>query len=315
MRTLDADKLAEFLDYPSLIDRLDRAFAEGCCVPVRHHHDVAVPGGSDGTLLLMPAWREGAVLGVKVATVFPDNGAKGLDSVLASYLLLDGTTGEPLALAEGKTLTAKRTAAASALAASKLARKDARSLLMVGTGRLAPELIAAHSAVRPIDNVAIWGRTPHKAATLAAKLDRPERRVKAVTNLPCALRDADIISCATLATEPLVLGAWLCPGQHLDLVGAFKPTMRESDDDAVKRATLFVDTRAGACKEAGDLAGPLERGVIEESDIQAELAELCRGDHPGRQSDDEITLFKSVGTALEDLAAAELAFERDRDSK
>lgn len=313
MRNLDADRLAELLDYPSLIDRLNQAFQGGCTVPLRHHHDVAVPGGNDGTLLLMPAWKEGGVMGVKIATVFPGNGAKGLESVMASYLLLDGSTGSPLALAEGRTLTARRTAAASALAASKLACKEARSLMIVGTGRLASELIAAHRAVRPIDNVAVWGRTGHKAASLAARLDTPECRVKAVTNLPCALREADIISCATLATEPLVLGNWLCPGQHLDLVGGFKPTMREADDDAVLRATLFVDTRAGACHEAGDIADPMERGVIDEADIAAELVELCRGDHPGRQSDDEITLFKSVGTALEDLAAAELAYERDQD--
>jgi len=310
--TLDAERLESLLDYPSLIARLEEAFKADYTVPLRHHHDVSVPGGENGTLLLMPAWREGGVLGVKVATVFPGNGAKGKDSVMASYLLLDGQTGEPLALAEGRTLTAKRTAAASALAASKLARPDSRKLLMVGTGRLAPELIAAHRAVRPIDNVAIWGRTGHKAASLAARLDSPECRVKAVTNLPCALREADIISCATLATEPLVRGNWLCPGQHLDLVGGFKPNMRETDDDAVTRAALFVDTRAGACHEAGDIADPLKRGVIGKENIKAELAELCRNTHPGRSSDEEITLFKSVGTALEDLAAAELAYEREK---
>lgn len=311
MRVVTADRLAEVLDEATLIDRLREAFrAATTTVPVRHHHAIAAPHGVDATLLLMPAWRDGGMLGVKVATVFPGNAARALPAVMASYLLLDGGTGEPLALLDGAALTARRTACASALAADYLAAADSRCLLMVGTGVLAPHLIRAHAAVRPIAEVLVWGRTPDKAERLAASLDRPGFTVAATPDLEAAARRADIISCATLAREPLIHGRWLRPGQHLDLVGGFTPEMREADDEAVRRASLFVDTRAGALKEAGDLVDPLRRGVIAEGDVLGDLFDLARGVCPGRRRDDEVTLFKSVGTALEDLAAAELAFER-----
>ncbi|MCW8971261.1 MAG: ornithine cyclodeaminase family protein [Rhodospirillales bacterium] len=310
MRTVTADDLARVLDPPSLIDAIGGMFENGCSVPVRHHHTIPVPGESDATLLLMPAWREGDYIGVKMATVFPDNGTRNMPSVLASYVLMDGKTGAPLALIDGPELTARRTAAASALAARYLARKNASRLLMVGTGKLAPHLIRAHAAARPIREVAIWGRNPDKAAALATRLDGPDMAVRAVDDLDAAVADADIISCATLSRSPLVKGELLHPGQHVDLVGGFRPDMREADDDAMTRAALFVDTRGGAIKEAGDLVDPLKRGIIKESDIRADLFELCRGAATGRTDDAQITLFKSVGTALEDLAAAVLAYEK-----
>jgi len=310
VRVITAERVAEVLDEVSLVDRLRDAFKGGATVPVRHHHTVSVAGQADATLLLMPAWRDGGMLGVKVATVFPGNAARDLPAVMASYLLLDGATGAPLALLDGAVLTARRTACASALAADYLAAPESRALLMVGTGVLAPHLILAHAAVRPIAEVMVWGRSPDKAGRLAASLDRPGLPVAAVSDLEAAARRADVISCATLARDPLIRGAWLRPGQHLDLVGGFTPEMREADDDAVRRASLFVDTRAGALKEAGDLVDPLRRGVIAEGDVKGDLFDLARGTCPGRRGDDEITLFKSVGTALEDLAAAELAFER-----
>jgi len=309
MRILSAAEVARLADDRALIERLRHAFRAGATVPVRHHHAVPVPGGSTGMLLLMPAWREGGAMGIKIVTVFPDNAARSLPAVIGSYLLLDGTTGAPVAMLDGTELTRRRTAAASALAADYLARRDARRLLMVGTGALAPHLIRAHATVRPIAEVAIWGRDPAKATALAAQLSTAARPVRAAADLEAAVGEADVISCATLAESPLVRGAWLRAGQHLDLVGAFTPAMRESDDDAVRRARLHVDTRAGALAEAGDIVQPIRGGVIAAADIRGDLFDLARGIVPGRESDQEITLFKSVGTAIEDLAAAELIME------
>jgi ornithine cyclodeaminase len=310
MRIISAAEVEAALDYESLVERLRQAFRRDIAVPVRHHHEIETGEGPEATLLLMPAWQAGRHIGVKVVTVFPANADKDLPAVMGAYLLLDGKTGSPLALIDGPTLTARRTAAASALASSYLSRPDCERLLMVGTGVLAPHLILAHASVRPICNVLIWGRSEDKAAKLAKSLDRPEFRVEHTTDLEAAVRGAHIISCATLSNDPLVKGEWLQNGQHLDLVGAFRPDMRETDDTAIRRARVFVDTRAGACKEGGDIVQPLESGVLTPDDIAADLFELTRGERAGRRFYDQITLFKSVGTAIEDLAAAQLAVER-----
>ena len=310
MRILSAADVEGALDWDSLVERLRRAFRRGAEVPVRHHHEIANPGGPEGTLLLMPAWQAGLHIGIKVVTIFPDNDAQGLPSVMGAYLLLDGKSGAPIALIDGPMLTVKRTAAASALASSYLSRPDCERFLMIGTGSLAPYLIMAHASVRPICNVLIWGRSPDKAARLAKRLDRPDFRVAATDDLEAAVRGAHVISCATLSKDPLVRGDWLQPGQHLDLVGAFRPDMRESDDTAIRRARVFVDTRDGALAEAGDIVQPIESGLLDRDDVAGDLFDLTRGERAGRRFYDQITLFKSVGTALEDLAAAELAAER-----
>ncbi len=225
------------------------------------------------------------------------------------YLLLDGATGEPCALIDGQRLTQWRTACASALAASYLARQDASRLLIVGAGALAPFLARAHAAVRPIREIRIWNRTPDNAKKVVATLSIPNVSVEQADDLDEQLGWADIVSSATISTEPLIKGELLKPGTHVDLVGAFTPDMRESDDEAVKRSKVFVDTRAGATKEAGDIVQPLKSGAISLVDIVADLHELSRGEKNGRQSDDEITLFKSVGAALEDLAAGSAVYE------
>ena len=310
MRILSAADVEGALDWDTLVERLRRAFRRGAEVPVRHHHEIANPGGPEGTLLLMPAWQAGLHIGIKVVTIFPDNDAQGLPSVMGAYLLLDGKSGAPIALIDGPMLTVKRTAAASALASSYLSRPDCERFLMIGTGSLAPYLIMAHASVRPICNVLIWGRSPDKAARLAKRLDRPDFRVAATDDLEAAVRGAHVISCATLSKDPLVRGDWLQPGQHLDLVGAFRPDMRESDDTAIRRARVFVDTRDGALAEAGDIVQPIESGLLDRDDVAGDLFDLTRGERAGRRFYDQITLFKSVGTALEDLAAAELAAER-----
>ncbi|MCD2182790.1 ornithine cyclodeaminase family protein [Rhizobium sp. GN54] len=308
MLVLSEQQTRDALPFADLIDALAEMFAGDCVMPVRHHHDVVVPGEENATLLLMPAWQPGAYIGVKLVSVFPGNTRRGLPAIFGSYLLSSGKTGELLAIVDGGELTARRTAAASALAARHLARADARRLLVVGAGRLSLNLVAAHSAVRPIEEIAIWGRDAAKAEAAAGEACAAGFNAGAVTDLERTAREADIISCCTLSETPLVHGAWLRPGTHLDLIGAFKPSMRETDDEAVTRATLFVDTRDGVFSEGGDLVQPIRAGIIGPEAIRADLAELVTRRDQGRRSPEEITLFKSVGAALEDLAGAILAY-------
>lgn len=312
MRFIAADEVDAALDFPALIAALKDAFRADFNVPLRHHHAIEREGET-ATLLLMPAWTSGgpaSFLGTKIVTVFPGNISRGAPSVSGIYLLLSGETGTPLMAFDGRALTLWRTAAASALAATYLAREDASHLLLVGAGALAPYLVRAHAGVRPIRKISIWNRTLARAEALAVTLRAEKFNVSVVQKLEDAASKADIVSCATLSNEPLVRGAWLKAGAHLDLVGGFKPTMRETDDDAMKRARVYVDTRAGALHEAGDIADPIRRGILREEDIRGDLFELCRGSATGRALSDEITLFKSVGSAIEDLAAAMLLWKK-----
>jgi ornithine cyclodeaminase len=300
MRFVTADDISRVLTYPALIDALADAFRGDIAVPVRHHHTVPQKG-ADATLLLMPAWTESNArfLGCKIVTVFPDNVKQNLPSVYGQYLLMTGETGEPLALIEGRTLTAWRTAAASALASRFLSREDASHLVMVGAGALAPHLVQAHASVRKLKRVTVWNRTKSRAIAMAFGLAVTGIETDVTDDLEEAVRDADIVSCATLSLEPLIKGAWLKKGAHVDLVGGFAPKMREADD---------VDTRAGATKEAGDIVVPLKKKIIARTAIQGDLFDLCNGKVKGRTSASQITLFKSVGTAIEDLAAAMLVW-------
>jgi ornithine cyclodeaminase len=301
--SFDAEAVRRALPTRALVEALREAFRGTAKTPTRHHHRIAVPGAPEAMLLLMPSWIEGRYVGVKVVSVFPGNATHGLDSVQGTYLLLSGETGAPLAIVDGRMLTLRRTASASALAADYLARADSRSLLMIGTGALAPHLIEAHATVRPIRDVVIWGRDHGKAQALAASLGGGAFAVRAADDLERAVRAADIVSCATLSKTPLVRGAWLRAGQHVDLVGSYARDMRESDDDAVARARVYIDT-AAALLESGDLAQPLASGVLDEKRVAGTLADLAGGGVTGRRAADEITLFKSTGTAIEDLAAA-----------
>ena len=312
MLDISADEVRALLPWGALIDAVREMFRAGCEMPVRHHHTVEVPGDPDATLLLMPAWLAGEYLGVKMATIFPGNAARGQDAVSASYILMSARTGETLAIIDGGELTARRTAATSVLAASYLARDDASSPLIVGTGRMAANLAAAYAATRRLARLTIWGRNLDKAQALAARLAESGIEAEATDDLAAAAAAADIISTSTLSVEPLIEGQWLRPGAHLDLVGGFRPDMREADDAAVRRASVFVDTMDGATKEAGDIVQPLDNGALAASEIKADLYALVRGAHPGRTTPDEITMFKSVGASLEDLAGAVLAYRNAR---
>jgi len=296
LKVFDGAATEAALPFDRLIPALRAAFAANAEAPLRHHH--ALPG--EATLLLMPAW-DAAWVGVKLVTVHPDNASRGLPAVHAAYVLFRAGTGEPVALLDGGVLTARRTAAASALAASFLARADATRLLLVGAGRVAGLVAPAMRAVRPIATVTVWNPRAARAEALVAALQAQGFDARRVDGLEAAVAEADIVSCATLATRPVIQGAWLQPGVHLDLIGAYTPAMREADPAAVARATVFIDTDA-ARHECGELAGnPAVAGT---------LATLCRGG-AGRTGRDEITLFKSVGTAIEDLAAAMLVAENE----
>ena len=310
MQIINAEMLEKLLDFPTLIEALRDMFRLGCESPTRHHHTINLPGGNDGTLLIMPAWQTGSMMGVKTVTVFGQNAKRGLPSVLGQYYLMDANSGKPLALIEGTVLTRWRTAAASALASDYLSRKDSERLLMVGSGSLAPHLIRAHAAMRPLRSVRIWSRKIAHAEALAADLGVPGIKLTTTTDLEESAAWADIISCATLSEAPLIYGNWLMPGVHLDLVGAFRADMRETDDQALARARIFVDTEGGALSEAGDILLAINSGTISKADIQADLPALTSSTAAGRGQDTEITLFKSVGAALEDLAAAKLAYQR-----
>ena len=312
MRIVTADDISRVLTYPALTDALEAAFRADIEAPPRHAHMIPQPTGSDAKLLLMPAWTTSGerLLGCKVVSVFPDNARSGKPSVSGSYLLMSGDSGETLAVMDGAAITAWRTACASALAARYLAREDASHLVMVGAGALAPHLVRAHCAARPIERVTLWNRTRSRAVSTAFALSASGIEPVLADDLEEAVRAADIVCCATLSAEPLIKGAWLKKGTHVDLVGAFTPKMREADDQAVKRARVFVDTREGAPKGSGDIAIPLKKKIFAAKDIQGDLYELCRGAAKGRKRKDEITLFKSTGLALEDLAAAMLVWQR-----
>ncbi|WP_269930719.1 ornithine cyclodeaminase family protein [Aminobacter sp. HY435] len=317
MLQFSAGDIDRALTFPGLVETLRVAFKEGAVQPVRHHHTVERAQGTDSTLLLMPAWTDfkaaGAgfdgYIGVKIVTVSPDNNDIAKPAVVGIYLLLDGVTGEPRALMDGPRLTQWRTACASALAASYLAREDASKLLVIGAGAQCKFLARAHAAVRPIKEIRVWNRTAANAEALVHSLRAEGFDAAAVTDLEAELGWADIVTAGTISTTPLVKGAKVKPGCHIDLVGGFTPGMREADDEAITRARVYLDTRAGATKEAGDIVQPIAAGVLKAEAIVADLHELARGQKPARQSADEITLFKSVGAALEDLAAGIAVYE------
>ena len=319
LRSIDGTAVHGALGYSRLIPHLREAFRIGGEAPLRSRFHIDAPvdgigaGGPGGILLVMPAWQPGRHIGIKAVSVYAGNPKIGLPSVNAAYLLFDARTGALRAAIDGEALTLRRTACASALAAGYLVRRDAQHLLMIGAGSLAPHLIRAHCAVQNYKRVEIWNRNPDRAYELAAKLTDLNAAIAVTEDLEAATRVADTISCATLSREPLVRGEWLKSGTHLDLVGGFTPEMREADDAALQRAAedkgLWVDTRNGAMKEAGDIVDPLKRGIIAESAVRGDLFDLCRRDAFMRPDAKGITLFKSVGTALEDLAAAELVAE------
>jgi alanine dehydrogenase len=310
MKFIDWDEVHRLADYPSVVDAIARMYAAGCDAMDRMMMSQPTADGDEGDFLMQPAWMRGRAFGIKIANVFPANETRGLPSILGVYVLFDGNTGELLACIDGPAETMIKTACNSAVASRLLARREAHTMLMMGAGKLAPYLIAAHACVRPLRRVLIWNRSFDKAQALAARLDRPDFSVQAVSDAAAAAGEADLISCATYAADPSLKGAWLKPGAHVDLVGSYRPDLRESDDDVVRRAgRLYVDARFSTVEISGDVIEPLKRKIIRPGDI-ADLFELAQGKRPGRADDKEITVFKSGGGGHEDLATAMMLYER-----
>lgn len=303
LRLVDGPTVRRMLQFPDLIEALRQAHL-GPAADVRRI--VYGPDGQDDRLMCLPAWTPGVGIGTKLVTVFGDNPARDLPSVQALYVLFDVVDGRPLCVMDGTELTYWKTAADSGLGAFYLAPKDASTLVMVGAGSLAPYLIEAHCSVRPsIQRVLVWNRTASRARDLADRVGG-----QAVTDLPRAIRSADVVVTATMSADPVVLGEWLTPGTHLDLVGAYKPDTREVDDEVVRRSQVYVDSWLAAVEECGDLVIPLRSGVLRHSDIRGDLFDLTGGRTEGRTDPDVITLFENGGGGHLDLMAAQHLWSR-----
>ena len=320
MRFITAPEIEIALDQKSLIEALRRAFRMGASArpyqaPLRNRFYIENVHADPTILLNMPSWQVDGDLGIKMVTVNTGNPAKGLPMVQGVYLFLDAGTGKVRGILEAEMITVKRTAAASALASSYLSRSDASRLLIVGAGALARHFIDAHRAVRPISDVLVWNRTAKRAEELVANYQLQEdasalNSIGVTDDLEAAVSGADIVTCITASSEPVIFGDWVREGTRVDLVGAFSPDSRESDDALVQKARIFVDTRTGALAEAGDLIIPMNKGLITEDDVAADLFDLTQGERDGRRFYEQITLFKNCGSAIEDLVAARLAYQR-----
>lgn len=309
MLIIPDEKIRENLKYPELIEALKRIFQSHYTMPLRHHHFYKTAEGEDNTLILMPVWNHDFI-GMKQVTVAPANAQQGMPSIFARYILSDARTGQPLAMMNAAELTSRRTACTSALAADYLARKDAKNLLIVGSGKVAQHLAQAYASIRDLETINIWARNSEKMTTMVNELQALGLNARPVHDLEAAVRAADIVSCATLSRTPVIFGEWIKAGTHLDMIGSHKPDTREADDAALLKSTVFVDSRMGALHETGELAIPIAAGTFKEDAVQADITELIRGEHPGRRTAEEITFFKSAGLAVEDLAAALLVYEK-----
>jgi alanine dehydrogenase len=297
---LDEAAVHNLLKPAELIATLREAFISNIDSPQRTHHHI--PGSEAACMLLMPAWRAGGSIGVKVLTLDPARTQLGVPSIDGLYMLMNGSTGVTEAIIAARALTAARTAAASALAASYLAREDASTLLMIGAGNLAAYIIEAHCAVRDYKKILIWGRNTKKAETVRSLITKAAETI-IVNDLAESIAHADVISCATSSTIPLIHKRYVRPGTHVDLIGSYTPQMRETDNALFQGARVFVDTKS-AIAESGDLLEPWSAGVLDAATIR-DLAELIRTPPIGRSNSEEITIFKAAGTATADLAAAE----------
>ncbi len=302
---LDGATIDTLLNTKDLVSAIHEGFTHGASAPQRLHYELDGEN-SNRFLLLMPAWNT-EIVATKIVTVYPQQ----VPSIAAQYLIFDARSGLLRAIMDGTALTPWRTAAVSALASSFLSRPDSRSLLLLGTGAVARCLVRAHSWVRTFDNIFVWGRD---ASRLQAFIDDARS-----DGYPCeSVRDyrdvvpaVDIVSCATAAIDPLILGADIRAGTHVDLVGAFRPTMREADSDLIQIASKYADTIGGAIKEGGDYAIPIAEGLMTEDDIAGDLVGLASGRTMSRRREDEVTVFKSVGTAVADLSAGAFALHRN----
>jgi ornithine cyclodeaminase len=308
MQFFDQTAVANALPYPALIDALARGLQEPIESPLRSHFE---PNGDASTVLIMPAWKAQQMMGVKMVSIWPGNSAKGMSAVSGVYMLLSCADGRPLAVMDGTELTQRRTAAAAALAARILARKNSQTLAILGTGSLSAPLALAHASVMDCQRIRVWGRSLDKAQAVVDSLAAQGLHAQASDDLQATLASADVVAAATTATTPFIRADWVQPGTHLGLLGAFTPTMAEAEPALMPHAQLFADNREAIGQKGGELLQALQQGLVQTGDIQAELAELAA--QPGRAwraSEQAITVFKSVGFAALDLIAAEMVFAK-----
>ena len=306
MQFFDQAAVAAALPYPTLIEALAHGLQEPIASPLRSHFE---PNGDDSTVLIMPAWKARAMMGVKLVSIWPGNSALGLSAVSGVYVLISCTDGRPLAVLDGTELTLRRTAAAAALAATRLARQDSQTLAILGTGSLSAPLALAHASVMAFKRVVVWGRSLAKAQAVVDSLAPLGVRAQASDDLQATLAGADVAAAATTATTPFIRADWVRPGTHLGLIGAFTPTMAEAEPALMPRAQLFADNREAIGQKGGEVLQAIQQGLIAATDIRAELAELAA--QPGRawRTDAQaITVFKSVGFAALDLIAAQKVY-------
>jgi ornithine cyclodeaminase len=305
---LEAADVAAHSPYPTLLAALQAGLDATLVVPERGAFELTGHGDS---LLTMPAWRQGGLGGVKIVTVHPRNPVAGLPSVQAQFLAFDTATGTPLALLDGTTLTNRRTAAVSALATQLLARPDARRLLIVGAGALGRALAAAHLGVRSYAEAKLYARDGDKARAAVLTLQQKGVSIGAATDdLAAAVATSDVIVAATTATTPFIRGAWVRPGTHLCLMGAFTKTMAEADAALLLGARLFADTREGVVAKGGEVAQAIDAGLLAPDAIEDDLFGLVARATPLPRRPKDVTVFKSVGSAAFDLVAAELILRR-----
>jgi 1-pyrroline-2-carboxylate reductase [NAD(P)H] len=304
MKVIPAEEVHASLRYPHFIDALQETFASHYTMPQRQVMLLDEAAASHDAFAMLPSWND-EVIALKAFTYFPAN-TPPHQTLYSQILLFNRKTGVPLALVDGVSVTCWRTAGVSALASRFLSRPDSETLLLLGTGRLAPFLIRAHASIRPLKTIKIWARTQSKAEALAQamKKELPALEFEAVTDLKAACGQADVIVSATGSTEILVQGEWVRPGTHTDFLGNHHANKRECDTAMVTRSRVFVDTRVNCFKEAGEILIPVTEGVFTLDQVAGELSDLCRGNAEGRKNNEEITLFKSVGCALGDLCGA-----------
>jgi len=312
MKVIEKEQVHKILNFNDLIPALDKSFAGDFNMPKRQVFELAPGCEKHNAFAVLPAWNED-VIGVKSFTYFPQNADDGFDSLYSKIMLFSRDHGVPLALVDGTSVTFWRTAAVSALASRYLSKKDSESMVFFGSGNLSTYMISAHLSVRELKKVSIVGRNADKVASLIAQMQKRHSGVEfiacAQNDIEIAVKQADIISCATGSAAPLFKGEWLKAGAHVDLIGNHNHDKRECDTQAILNSSVYVDSRTNVLNEAGELLIPISEGVFSEADVKAELAQLCSGDVSGRKSHNEITLFKSVGTALSDLVAAHLVYQ------
>lgn len=309
MKIFEADQVNQALNFPLLINSLEAGFKKDFGMPPRQVFSLSVdPAVRDGFAVL-PAWND-EVIGLKAFTHFAENAAMGLPTVHAKILLFNRADGVPLAMVDGTSVTLWRTAAVSALASRYLARADSQTMLLLGTGRLAIPLVNAHLTEHSLSRIFLWGRSKEKVSVLKQSLMclHPHVNFIAVEDLPECVALVDIVVCATGSATPLVCGDNVMPGCHVDLMGNHSPDRRECDTALICKSSIYVDYRPNVLKEAGELLIPMAEGKFKAENIRGDLAELCQGAVSTRSGFSQITVFKSVGTALSDLICAHLVF-------